>query len=167
MPDIIIKQKDGLYCVWSTVVDDIIMYNCTADDILDRFEEKAKKQAKRDFDWWMHRSETTAHRYRQEALRRVSKIIKMTGNEPVPQLPKLNELPTGSYFRFSGKTFIKAGGQVVDLSTGEISILPDVEVEPVYRYSYEQPEQAQGRVEREETPMAPWAEQAERWRTRG
>ena len=40
----IIKQPNGLYAVWSSVVDNFIGVNCTAQDIIDRFTEEEKER---------------------------------------------------------------------------------------------------------------------------
>lgn len=34
------KQPDGLYAVWSTIVDDFIWYDCSADDIAEVYHEE-------------------------------------------------------------------------------------------------------------------------------
>jgi len=46
----IIKQPDGLYCIWSSCVDDVIWYDCTRQDILDIRIAEAKKRINREVD---------------------------------------------------------------------------------------------------------------------
>lgn len=41
----IIKQPDGLYAIWSTVVDDFIFVNGTREDIVEFYVEEAVKAA--------------------------------------------------------------------------------------------------------------------------
>jgi len=40
----IIKQPNDLYCVWSTVVDNVIYYDCTALEIIDLYTAKSKEE---------------------------------------------------------------------------------------------------------------------------
>lgn len=42
----IIKQPDGKLCVWSTVVDDIIITDASPEDLLDYYAEKAADEAR-------------------------------------------------------------------------------------------------------------------------
>lgn len=46
----IIKQPDGLYCIWSSIVDDVIWYDCTRQDIVDIRIAEAKKRINREVD---------------------------------------------------------------------------------------------------------------------
>jgi hypothetical protein len=42
----IIKQPDGKFAVFSSVVDAFVLYDCTADDIVEHFAEAAAEQAR-------------------------------------------------------------------------------------------------------------------------
>jgi len=44
----IIKQPDGLYAVFSSVVDSWILYDAARQDIIDYYAEKAREDAERD-----------------------------------------------------------------------------------------------------------------------
>ncbi len=41
----IIKQSDGKYCIWSTIVDDILFYDMTKKEVYDHFKQCAIKDA--------------------------------------------------------------------------------------------------------------------------
>jgi len=43
----IIKQPDGLLCVWSTYVDQIVLADATAEEIHDHFAEMAARDSRR------------------------------------------------------------------------------------------------------------------------
>jgi hypothetical protein len=43
----VIKQPDGLYAVFSSVVDSWILYDCTRQDVIDYYVKQAAKDAKR------------------------------------------------------------------------------------------------------------------------
>ncbi len=43
----IIKQPDGNYCVFSTVVDNVIIVNATRQELMDYYGERARKEASR------------------------------------------------------------------------------------------------------------------------
>lgn len=40
----IIKQPNGLYGIWSSVVDHFIMYDCTPEDIIEEWVDDARKR---------------------------------------------------------------------------------------------------------------------------
>ncbi len=42
----IIQQPDGRFCVWSSVVDDLIIIDATEDDLCDYYAEDAAKKAR-------------------------------------------------------------------------------------------------------------------------
>ena len=44
MSRIVIKQPNGLYCQWSTIVDSIVVYNQTRQDIIDDWLEDEKER---------------------------------------------------------------------------------------------------------------------------
>lgn len=48
MPQQIVQQPDGRWCVFSTVVDAIIVYDATEDELVDYFAEQAAEDARRD-----------------------------------------------------------------------------------------------------------------------
>jgi len=41
----IIKQSDGKYCIWSTIVDDILFYDMTKKEVYDHFKQCSIKDA--------------------------------------------------------------------------------------------------------------------------
>jgi ElaB/YqjD/DUF883 family membrane-anchored ribosome-binding protein len=41
----VIKQPDGLYCIFSSIVDDVIAWNATAEEVVSFFGEDAKEKA--------------------------------------------------------------------------------------------------------------------------
>ena len=43
----VIKQPDGLYAIWSTVVDAIIMYDATESEVIQEFVEDARRSAQK------------------------------------------------------------------------------------------------------------------------
>lgn len=43
----IIKQPDGRLAVWSTVVDDWVIFNATPEELLDYYAEEAAQEARR------------------------------------------------------------------------------------------------------------------------
>lgn len=45
MPKILIKQPNGLYCYFSTVVDAIVTYNMTPEDVAKEILRDAKRRA--------------------------------------------------------------------------------------------------------------------------
>jgi len=47
MGEQIIKQPNGLYCIWSSVVDDIILINATPEDIINERIEVARQEITR------------------------------------------------------------------------------------------------------------------------
>lgn len=49
MPGYIIKQPNGLYCRYSTIVDGLTHYNMTKEEYLDYVAERARKDA--EYDW--------------------------------------------------------------------------------------------------------------------
>lgn len=44
----IIKQQNGLYCVWSTIVDDIIAYDMTREDYINMRVEEERERFEKD-----------------------------------------------------------------------------------------------------------------------
>jgi hypothetical protein len=40
----IIKQPNGLYCVWSTIVDDLVLIDATPQDIINELVQKSSKE---------------------------------------------------------------------------------------------------------------------------
>ena len=46
----IIKQPDGKYLIWSTIVDDIIVYDADREEVIEYFIEKAAERARRETD---------------------------------------------------------------------------------------------------------------------
>ncbi len=40
----IVKQPDGLYSVWSTIVDDFVYTDCTKEDLIQGFLEEEKER---------------------------------------------------------------------------------------------------------------------------
>jgi hypothetical protein len=42
----IIKQPDGRYLIWSTIVDDIIVYDADREEVVDYFAEVAARDAR-------------------------------------------------------------------------------------------------------------------------
>ena len=46
----IIKQPNGLYAIWSSIVDDFIYYDCVREDLIEAFVEEAKKDIERNVD---------------------------------------------------------------------------------------------------------------------
>lgn len=44
----LVKKPDGLYNIFSTVVDDFVYTDCTKDEVFDIFEKKAVEEARRD-----------------------------------------------------------------------------------------------------------------------
>jgi DNA/RNA-binding domain of Phe-tRNA-synthetase-like protein len=42
----IIRQPDGLYCVWSTIVDDIVVWDADREEIIEYFAERAAEEAR-------------------------------------------------------------------------------------------------------------------------
>jgi hypothetical protein len=61
----IIKQPDGKYAVWSTVVDDIILYDATAKELINYFGKKAERQARRETAELIAKIETSKNPYHQ------------------------------------------------------------------------------------------------------
>lgn len=49
----LVTQGDGLYAVFSTIVDDLIIYDCTAQDLEDFYVERAVMEARRDVQEWV------------------------------------------------------------------------------------------------------------------
>ena len=47
MGRIIHKQKDGLYAIWSTIVDGYVCFDCTEQDVFFEFEDQAVALSKR------------------------------------------------------------------------------------------------------------------------
>jgi hypothetical protein len=43
----IIMQPDGRLCVWSTVVDDLVLYDATPEELLDYYADRAAEEAVR------------------------------------------------------------------------------------------------------------------------
>jgi hypothetical protein len=50
MPQQIIKQPDGKYALWSTVVDSFILFDCTPQDIIDHWVEQERNEISRRVD---------------------------------------------------------------------------------------------------------------------
>lgn len=48
MGRIVSKQPNGLYCVFSTIVDDIVTFDLTEEEYIEYRIEKAKKEARED-----------------------------------------------------------------------------------------------------------------------
>lgn len=44
----IIKQENGKFCVYNTIVDNVIYYNCEERDIVNFFVKEYKRQIKKD-----------------------------------------------------------------------------------------------------------------------
>lgn len=44
----IIRQPDGRFCVWSTSADDIIVYDATADELVECYARMAGEKARHD-----------------------------------------------------------------------------------------------------------------------
>lgn len=50
MSHITIKQPDGNWCIWSTVVDDFIVVDATREEIIDYKLEQEREKIERDLD---------------------------------------------------------------------------------------------------------------------
>lgn len=46
----VIRQPDGKLAVWSTIVDDFVLFDCTPEDIATFYADEARQKA---FDDWM------------------------------------------------------------------------------------------------------------------
>jgi hypothetical protein len=70
----IIKQPDGLYAVFSSVVDSWILYDATREDLIGYYAEKAYEDAKR------YRED--AERYREDAERGTARLLDAIEENP-------------------------------------------------------------------------------------
>lgn len=50
MGTMILRQPDDLYCVYSTVVDDFLVYDATREELWQWARQRAEDSARRDFD---------------------------------------------------------------------------------------------------------------------
>ena len=50
MPKFLVKQSNGRYCHYSTVVDSIVVYNMTKDDVAEEWRRDAKRQVEWDIE---------------------------------------------------------------------------------------------------------------------
>lgn len=53
----ILRQGNGLYCVFSSIVDDIIIKNATSKEIFDQYIEDEKKLLKIKFERWIEEAD--------------------------------------------------------------------------------------------------------------
>lgn len=56
MPQMILRQPDGLYCVFSTVVDDFLVYDASPEELWEWHRERAEQEARRQFDAALERA---------------------------------------------------------------------------------------------------------------
>jgi hypothetical protein len=85
----ILKQKDGKYCVFSSIVDDIICYDSTKEELLNWWLEEERKKVTKKFDEWFKEADEMDD---EDKMDTIQAIQFNKSNEGIKRLLEAKEL---------------------------------------------------------------------------
>jgi hypothetical protein len=75
MSDVIIQQSNGQYCVYSTLVDDLVVFDCDEDELETYFITKAIEREKLNFDAAFRRVSDPKYRIKNISRETIDQLV--------------------------------------------------------------------------------------------
>lgn len=91
----IIKQSNGKYAVWSSIVDNFVYYDCIREDLIEAFVEEAKRDIEKNVDDVLEKLRSDEKPYYQFTMTLEEAIVVVRNVHGAREASKIRELLCG------------------------------------------------------------------------